>query len=664
MDESRYETVVIGGNWNGLPTTIRVEIFEEFFTLTVTLEFRSARHHPSVSHSHWVKDFDRIIEAVNRRRSSIPRDERGFENSHAEFGDSVSALAVRIWRAFGKEIFSACFPPRLEVIPERTSDRRREPVTQEVVADFRGFVLALEPFGQGPSRLRAPGPDSEVEEAATRDERIVGTAAQFERGGAERFADCLFPLLLLADSAAAENSNLLRGSPFEPAEHTWSLFDSGRTLYGSSFGPQGEHRNTPLYFVLLSAHDDHRTIGRIVNRLHTLGTLRVAALFDFDRMLQRDRVLSKLDRELNDHDETKSTEQLSLRLRDQYRNLQIVMEKACDSAAFRERLQGTTGASIPPNFIRAALDGESKIAKAFRLGYLSVVEKRNQVSVSGKSINAHLRTVYEVVASMHAQVIDEVASRRTTPRLAPFDWMTSQRIKNDCSSILRSLELIRAATGVEDYRDQLSRQVRRTLYSMSDQLRTGITYRANRSMYYRERFAHLSNAMHVSEVQGYQRYDEFVQQRLDRAFSLITSVSTKFSELQHRFDEIEKKHRSEREAKKTKSIEEIQKFGEIALFLFLVPVYLGHLLDEIGHFNKGEHLNHALEVLTFKLNDVLSQWVTFDLAKAPLKGIAMFLMGALALLVIHIRRKMAEHKAREQEDALHRSSDYTVLQRR
>ncbi len=91
------------------------------------------------------------------------------------------------------------------------------------------------------------------------------------------WVDAIHRVLLSVEDNAVNNL------ASDPVEYTFTKFCNQRCIYGSGFGPQiedDELPGNPLTYILLFGFDEHRQMGRLINRLNTLGTLRHAAVYD------------------------------------------------------------------------------------------------------------------------------------------------------------------------------------------------------------------------------------------------------------------------------------------------------------------------------------------------------------------------------------------------
>jgi len=318
---ARYETVNVEAAWRNLGLVLRFELFEEYFTCTTTLELRLdqkfAQEHKidttalmgtpeAAALDNMVKEWKRLFTTAVRDGVMGVKDVDAAQR--LAINQATVTLTDTVWREFDGAVLGPAFDSRTRVVvfeyaspmPQdgvSQTERRAEP-PDEIAAHFTGVVLGLDPVLGCDGEIRGAGMDTEFERNMSRAKRAMRNPCAFNSPGAENWAGALFPFLIEASEVAQRIplGNSAR-SPFETSEYTWSTFDGGRCLYGSGFGPQSDF-GAPLQYVMLFDHDDHRSIGRAVHRLHTLGTLRLAALFDADRSIRHAEVLSSLDAEL------------------------------------------------------------------------------------------------------------------------------------------------------------------------------------------------------------------------------------------------------------------------------------------------------------------------------------------------------------------------------
>jgi hypothetical protein len=314
---SRYETVHIDAVWESIPIDIRFEVSGEYFTIASTIDFSRMREQPEIDlsrmrgHPEAAKrrrrkrdgEFDgesaiyrkvkfclyhMIVQTNDRfQRVSTPHakaewkdpDIAALKLTRDESGDDIEIarfLYFDIWEVFKK------------FISEGKSGFNYGEQLGRCFADFRNLSLQCsERTG------KIINPWKWQEELASQSHIVANSDAwidcplrktimgrEFKNDDIE-WVDAIHPILLALEP---DEVNLTAS---DPVEYTFTKFCHDRCVYGSGFGPQiepetGADQSTfkPLTYILLFGFDEHRQIGRLLHRLHTLGTLRQAALYD------------------------------------------------------------------------------------------------------------------------------------------------------------------------------------------------------------------------------------------------------------------------------------------------------------------------------------------------------------------------------------------------
>jgi hypothetical protein len=650
-DGGRYETVALEGFWSGCVCTLRFEIFDEYFTLNTTIELRASNSYLSIhglpsdagNQGVYSEAFNVLAGAIADRynQASIVDD----WSTRSDVSSSLEILNKTLWTCFEKDVLRSGFTPSENVRIVRDSNthtnyRVQDGVSQtwEIIADFTGFVLALNFLADSEKAqkdpLRKSGADTEAEQQAKRPNRILSSQKAFMLGGAEKWVDALFPLLLRTDPEEAELATApmrYRKSPFEDSEFSWSLFDNSRVLFGCGFGPpvsrKKGQKGFSLPYVLLFAHDDHRSIGRIIRRLDTLGTIRLAALLDFKQAMHRDRIMTMLDIDLNAIDETKTVNQLALahsgylaRLGRQLtdfakhatsdkRSHQDPVLVALDSLARQCKIASdiiVELATSSNNYSREGCGPQTRLSK------YDESKENFELGADFPKLPTEFKKVSDAIIDVHSiatQRYDDLGTANIVAASHRPDW---HEIKSATDAMMRTIDLIQKGRSKDSHASRLLDHVQRALYSMSDELLTGIKYRQERSQYYLERFSDLAEAMKIVGVAGYQPYDEFVKHRMDRSFSLLKAVGNKYESIQQRCDKLLKKKlvldtldRTSNIVDIQKNIKEFQEYGEKVLFWVLMPYYSGSMIASLFVWKQcpeSELIKKLLEAKCVKLD--------------------------------------------------------------
>ena len=193
----------------------------------------------------------------------------------------------------------------------------------DMFANFVGFSLGADLSGPATSwsdvtRLAAPEEKRPVDER-----RLVAENVSPEKkfpSEPEKLAeivDTIWPVARWLNPYMAfdDNGVLKKAPPPErpskiSREFTISLLNRGRALYVSSLGGMrapirsdpAEQIYFPLSYLMICPHKATWQIGRIIDRIHTLGLFRLATLWDYDDIEKSDREMGDLVNEVNKDD--------------------------------------------------------------------------------------------------------------------------------------------------------------------------------------------------------------------------------------------------------------------------------------------------------------------------------------------------------------------------
>jgi hypothetical protein len=544
--KTRYEAVHVDGVWESMPLDIRFEVSDEYFTLTTTIDFSRIREFRGIGDKRrrrrsgeFVAGFEAydqareamfaIISGCNDRRnkmatSRVPESKRGLSN---DLRDSCHHLYYGIWNALQTEIFS------------NTSEIDSAARLGLRFVDFRNLSLRC---SGSPGRIVNPWVSVEGANAtitiasnplALKDKSKRDTVMDhsFKTDDLE-WVDTIHPILLsIEDKMVNEMAS-------DPVEYTFTKFCRERCIYGSGFGPQIEGNGKlgdPLTYILLTGFDEHREMGRLVNRLNTLGTLRMAAIYDLRS------IKNECDYRLNDIEN----------------DLEEIQGLISQMFAFFFQERGRPRRSAIPTFSLWL----GKIWKNVKeLWQLMVEIRRNEnwkQPPGSLKFHADLKKILQILV----EIEKSIARKRS------LEWGWFRR---DFDEVARLLTDVHNELG---YLDGVDRD------TTDDNLSLGhVPLRAWRSKYYRERFDGLSKALNSMHIEGYQPYDVFLEHRLARAYSVIDLVAHHFAEAQQREIRLRKEWMAmELEDHQTELIR-LQTVGETFFFLVLLPYYAHYIV--------------------------------------------------------------------------------------
>jgi hypothetical protein len=157
-----------------------------------------------------------------------------------------------------------------------------------------------------------------------------------------------------------------------------------------------------------------------------------------------------------------------------------------------------------------------------------------------------------------------------------------------------------ARTAIRDAHDQFNEVTRK--FNATTRTDYGISYRVERSRYYVSKFRSNISQLRMWSVEGFQKYDLFVEQRLGSTFDFIDRLGMRYgrassslslldeyylsiqsNQIAERQREISQRQAAtvDRETTISNAIQEIQKYGEFILIAALLPYYLLGLVSHI-----------------------------------------------------------------------------------
>lgn len=159
-----------------------------------------------------------------------------------------------------------------------------------VFADFFGAIFSLRLASEHALEFNGPGEIADGEEL-TLHHQVTGIS--FSDQLAPQVTDSIWPV------ANGFRKYHRLEEQFGKPESTVSLLQNRRTLYISSLGRilpnRTRHSNNhePVFYTLVVSYGSKWRLGRIVDRLHTLGELRLAALRDMRAMTTSSNLINR-----------------------------------------------------------------------------------------------------------------------------------------------------------------------------------------------------------------------------------------------------------------------------------------------------------------------------------------------------------------------------------
>ncbi len=595
-----------------LQASIRFETFEEYFTITSYVGLDSTSVLGSES-QRWATTSKHganlIIDEINTRLHDLRR--RGGQNA-SRLLTTHQRAAVRhiyhdVWDSFRADFLDNGLSRSDTFLPGHTAEGAATTLhlSEAVFADFRGLILGVDLQTQKPDSpdthaplLRTATVEAPVGASLPTATRIQGVTRALASNDYEDIAEAIIPILLANDGLTRQTP---WHAPFEPIDYTFSVFGKGRFIYGSGFGAQLDpddagslKSGSPLTYIAVALHDDWRQIGRMLIRLHTLGTLRLAALFELNKLMNRDQILLTLEEELQQFDQIRTT----AKLRDRRK---AALGEYCSAVARIIQLE---------SFSIGFQETHNQITQLFR-GYSVAADNLfDLVRYHGQRSD-----IIELLVRMEG----ELESCKERLKLANFPSKESTETIATTRQALRASLLFMRSNNLEDFRSVVLELVKRALSGMNEGVREGINYRAARSRYSRELFESLAKAMRIGRIRGYQPYDLFVSHRLERAYRLIQAIDARFRQVTLLEAQLRQRLDSQKSVRHQEVLSRLQRTAENAFWFVLAPYYSAHVVEFIvggfrpdlaapyGHFAHAAGTAVALMAIGYAIKRAFTQ---------------------------------------------------------
>jgi hypothetical protein len=266
LKPDKYSAIKVTFLWHGIWVTLNFENHTEFLTCRATLDLsrtRLAGREKAETNS---------AVAYNRLCGCLTKLAESSALAEADCTDIYAAVYRDIWDVFEEDVLY----PLL----------RLQRYIGATFADFRGFTLrAAAPAttgsgddAQAPGKFTAPFQRKEDDDSFNPKRR-----SNCEMG---RVGD-IWPLL-----KCEKGKNV---------EFTVSEFLDGHAIYVTALGEQSGcdlTRPDPLHYFIYEDTINTWQLGRLIERINTLGTLRLAALMHFDRMRAMEGELLAVERSI------------------------------------------------------------------------------------------------------------------------------------------------------------------------------------------------------------------------------------------------------------------------------------------------------------------------------------------------------------------------------
>ena len=328
--QSRYELFAIKGLFKGIRIQSRAELHGEYFTFTTIAEFdRESGKETADRKKSLEKKFKAIAACASRRLDELQDDSisdvdhaNNIKNHRIEMQKISTYFFDGFWEKYEKKVVEPALKATLHPIAinklENMARNNKQPVSSikveigGMIADFRAVIFQTEIFKSGKryKKLELHPPFK----ASGRIPLHKLTEDAFRKGAkgeadAIMEVDAFLPFFegaekLTKNASAFSQGKIKGGNP----EYVASLLLNKRAIYLSSLGAMrslsggrsSDEKNPPPVRYLILSKTPHRWLmGRLVERINYLGTLRLASLKDLDHLERANEVLRDVELDLN-----------------------------------------------------------------------------------------------------------------------------------------------------------------------------------------------------------------------------------------------------------------------------------------------------------------------------------------------------------------------------
>jgi hypothetical protein len=364
--------------WCGLRVTIRLEMETEYISLTTIIDLSVAPPPDVPRPRENCVAADDLVTALNELKEAFDASNAAAESEPKSDWNALRLrLQEHVWTGIESDLID--------------HDGILAANLGYVFADFRGLITAAESAGAGPNK-----PDR----AAKKLRPLFQNPCP---GGSVGKSPCHAPLDEWRRDALKRLWPLIKSEQIsEEFEFTASGYLGGRAVFVSALGPKpggpaiGPEDWTPLnYYLHTSTHDDWQ-LGRLIDRIHNLATLRLAATVRIGALTEAGEIADRVLRLIEDADKA----------------LRVALKATSYSSPSKGTAADRYKAIMePPEAAIRIVEAElAKIAERFPLGITGRLE-RSQYYIDRFMTGAD---VFRVKRIEGFQVYKEFISRRMT----------------------------------------------------------------------------------------------------------------------------------------------------------------------------------------------------------------------------------------------------------
>jgi hypothetical protein len=281
-----YQVITYVFEWHHLAITTRYELHTEYLTVAAFIDISLMPKLNSKQTLTNLRADDAIFGGTMDHMEKLDRLTSSKERDASKYSETHRFLYRDIWDKLSDELFLPCMP----------QDRKRLGST---FVDFRAIIAGSPASGNQSDGVQVFSQPPLHRTDYDDDEPIVDIVARplppTPTWAADKL-DRLWPFFI-SESDVVD---------FKKYQFTASKMLDGHALYVTALGPQPQHNipsqggHWPLLYFIYSNTLNRWQVGRLVDRIHHLGTVRIAAIWEMEKLRKAGQALRVVEQDLDD----------------------------------------------------------------------------------------------------------------------------------------------------------------------------------------------------------------------------------------------------------------------------------------------------------------------------------------------------------------------------
>lgn len=217
--------------------------------------------------------------------------------------------------------------------------------------------------------------------------------------------------------------------------------------------------------------------------------------------------------------------------------------------------------------------------------YCSKLFAYNHRSDSNLAAKNNSPLVYVAVCSTPnrwqiGRMIDRLHRVGVARLAALFNLRELEQFSNEIRPLTGAVLEVRVATKDLNSVKKQSSHIASIIQRYNDRIIGGISYRIERMRYYRSEVSETILQLGIGRIEGFQRYDEFIQRKFSNTFNFIEALGSRYEKLLSRQSSFINKMNTLESEITTNTLVSVQNTGEFVLFIIVVPYHIHELVKD------------------------------------------------------------------------------------